>query len=241
MAPLDGEPRNEQSGPAASEVGGATGAAGPGEQVIPLPSTPEEDVESKIRRIEELVQTAKSMPLSSSALVPRDEILVLLADVRESLPQELRQARWILREKDEFIARARREAELIVEEAQAEASRIVSETEIMREAEWKAGIVLSEAEERARSLKAETDGYIDAKLASFESLLRRMLETIVAGRERLRAVPDIGGYGPGGPGAAGERTSGAGIEGAPVERRARSDGSAETDEGGGEFFDQDQV
>ncbi len=241
MAHLDEEPRNEQHTAGVPEAGGAMGAAGPGEQVIPLPSTPEEDVESKIRRIEELVQTAKSMPLSSSALVPRDEILVLLADVRESLPQELRQARWILREKDEFIARARREAELIVEEAQAEASRIVSETEIMREAEWKAGIVLSEAEERARSLKAETDGYIDAKLASFESLLRRMLETIVAGRERLRAVPDIGGYGAGEPEAAGERASGAASERASAEGTARSEGADEEDEGGGEFFDQDQV
>ncbi|MER3522333.1 MAG: hypothetical protein C4317_09370, partial [Acidimicrobiia bacterium] len=156
-----------------------------------IPTTPEEDIESKIRRIEEMVHNAKSMPLSSSVLVPKDELLMYLADVRESLPQELRHARWILRERDEFIARARREAELIVEEAQSEASRIVSETEIMREAEWKAGLVLSEAEERARSLKAETDGYIDSKLASFEMLLRRMLETIVAGRERLRAVPEV--------------------------------------------------
>jgi hypothetical protein len=191
---LEGGP---QGGQAQLSQGSQTGPGSPEELAqnasIHLPSSPEEEVEAKIRRIEEIIQTAKSMPLSSSVLVPKEEMLMLLADLRESLPKELRQARWILREKDDFIARARREAELIVEEAQAEAARIVSETEIMREAEWKAGILLGEAEERARTLKAETDGYIDAKLASFEALLRRMLETIVAGRERLRAVPPMSG------------------------------------------------
>lgn len=213
--------RSGTAGPASTAQWGGVEApqqedAGPGAaESAPIPSTPEEGVEAKIRHIEEMVQHAKSMPLSSSVLLPRDELLMLLADLRESLPKELRQARWILREKDEFIARARREAELIVEEAQAEASRIVSETEIMREAEWKAGIVIGEAEERARTLKAETDGYIDAKLASFEALLRRMLETIVAGRERLRAVPQ----------SADEGFASSGSDGSPPQSGLRADGA----------------
>jgi hypothetical protein len=204
----------------------------------PIPATPEEDVESKIRRIEEMVQAAKSMPLSSSVLVPKEEILMHLADLRESLPQELRQARWILREKDDFIARARREAELIVEEAQSEAARIVSETEIMREAEWKAGLLLSEAEERARSLKAETDGYIDSKLASFETLLRRMLETIVAGRERLRAVPEVHTEPPAGSYGQSDLKDSSGSQ--AYDRRASASGADYASSSGGEFFDQDQ-
>lgn len=208
-------PSGENWGAAAADIPREDGPGGGAPEPAAIPSTPEEGVEAKIRHIEEMVQHAKSMPLSSSVLLPRDELLMLLADLRESLPKELRQARWILREKDDFIARARREAELIVEEAQAEASRIVSETEIMREAEWKAGIVIGEAEERARTLKAETDGYIDAKLASFEALLRRMLETIVAGRERLRAVPQ----------SAEEAFSTSGSEGSPPESGLRDGGA----------------
>ena len=229
-----------QGGPQGGEVqpsqGSQTGPGSPQEPAhndsIHLPSSPEEEVEAKIRRIEEIIHTAKSMPLSSSVLVPKEEMLMLLADVRESLPKELRQARWILREKDEFIARARREAELIVEEAQAEAARIVSETEIMREAEWKAGILLGEAEERARTLKAETDGYIDAKLASFEALLRRMLETIVAGRERLRAVPPMSGDSSVSESASGDGAREGAVRGGPTEVVAGSAGrSAEGEPG----------
>lgn len=158
---------------------------------IPLPATAEEDVEAKLGRIEEMLHLARTMPLSSSVLVAREELLALIADIKESLPKELRQARWMLREKDEFIAKARREADLILEDAHAEAARMVSETEVARDAEWKANLIVEEAENRTRNLRAETDGYIDSKLASFESILRRTLEAIVAGRERLRAVPDL--------------------------------------------------
>lgn len=158
---------------------------------IPLPATAEEDVEAKLGRIEEMLHLARTMPLSSSVLVAREELLALISDIKESLPKELRQARWMLREKEEFIAKARREADLILEDAHAEAARMVSETEVARDAEWKANLIVEEAENRARNLRAETDGYIDSKLASFESILRRTLEAIVAGRERLRAVPDL--------------------------------------------------
>ncbi|RIK08684.1 MAG: hypothetical protein DCC49_08730 [Acidobacteria bacterium] len=158
---------------------------------IPLPASAEEDVEAKLGRIEEMLHLARTMPLSSSVLVAREDLLALIADIKESLPKELRQARWMLREKDEFIAKARREADLILEDAHAEAARMVSETEVARDAEWKANLIVEEAENRARNLRAETDGYIDSKLASFESILRRTLEAIVAGRERLRAVPDL--------------------------------------------------
>lgn len=158
---------------------------------IPLPASAEEDVEAKLGRIDEMLRLARTMPLSSSVLVAREEVLALIADIKETLPKELRQARWMLREKDEFIAKARREADLILEDAHAEAARMVSETEVARDAEWKANLIIEEAENRARNLRAETDGYIDSKLASFESILRRTLEAIVAGRERLRAVPDL--------------------------------------------------
>lgn len=158
---------------------------------IPLPTTAEEDVEAKLTRIEEMVRLARTMPLSSSVLVAREELLAMIAEIRESLPKELRQARWMLREKDEFVAKARRESDLILDDAHAEAARMVSETEVARDAEWKAGMIVEEAENRARNLRAETDGYIDSKLASFEATLKRTLEAIVAGRERLRAVPDI--------------------------------------------------
>ena len=64
-----------------------------------------------LEHLRELVETARSMPLSNSAIVNRDEVLELLDETMERLPEELRQARWLLKEREEFLERARREAD----------------------------------------------------------------------------------------------------------------------------------
>ncbi|HZU80893.1 MAG TPA: hypothetical protein VE991_13325, partial [Acidimicrobiales bacterium] len=76
----------------------------------------EGDAESLLRRAVDTVAAARAMPLSSSVLVARDELLDLLQGALDRLPDELRQARWLLRERDEFIAQRKREAESLLEE-----------------------------------------------------------------------------------------------------------------------------
>ena len=44
------------------------------------------------------------MPLSASVMINRDEVLELLEDAIERLPDELRAARWLLKEREEFLA-----------------------------------------------------------------------------------------------------------------------------------------
>ena len=66
---------------------------------------------------------AKSMPLSSNALVDRDMFLGRLEQIRASLPDELRAARWMVREREAFIARTNEKAREIVNKAREEADR----------------------------------------------------------------------------------------------------------------------
>jgi hypothetical protein len=67
-------------------------------------------IESILHQLLDLMATAKSMPLSSSAMVSREEVTSLLQAALESLPDELRQARWLLREREEFMAERSRDA-----------------------------------------------------------------------------------------------------------------------------------
>ncbi len=69
------------------------------------------DAEALIRSALDLVQTAKAMPLSASVLVSREELAELLQEALDRMPDELRQARWLLKERDEFLAEKGREAE----------------------------------------------------------------------------------------------------------------------------------
>jgi F0F1-type ATP synthase membrane subunit b/b' len=146
------------------------------------------DLETLLLQIREIVDTARTMPMSASVLVNREETLEILDDALRSLPDELRHARWLLKERDEYLAQARRDAEDIVEAARVQAERMVERTEVAREARRVAQQVVSHAEADSRRLRHEAEDYIDQKLAAFEVVLERTMQTVRRGREQLQAV-----------------------------------------------------
>jgi F0F1-type ATP synthase membrane subunit b/b' len=147
------------------------------------------DSESLIRTALEMVQTAKAMPLSTSVLVSRDDLCEVLQHALNSFPNELRQARWLLKERQEFIAEKEREADALLEEVKVQAERMVQRTEIVRQANHVAQRILDDANEEARRLRHEAEDYADQKLASFEIVLDRTMKTVKAGREKLQVSP----------------------------------------------------
>lgn len=148
----------------------------------------ERDVESLLERVRSQIEAARPMPLSASVLVNREELLEFLEEAIAQLPDELRRARWLLKEREEFLAKARREADEIVDAARARAERLVQRTEIVREAEHTARRIVDEAEAQSRALQHESEDYVDRKLAQFEVILGRVMQEISRGRERLQVV-----------------------------------------------------
>jgi F0F1-type ATP synthase membrane subunit b/b' len=146
------------------------------------------DLETILRELREIVDTARTMPMSASVLVNREETLALVDEALGSLPEELRQARWLLKERDEYLVQARRDAEDIVEAGRVQAERMVERTEVAREARRVSQQVIAQAEADSRRLRHEAEDYIDQKLASFEVVLERTMATVVKGREQLQAV-----------------------------------------------------
>lgn len=144
------------------------------------------DLIERIDELQVLIEEAKSVPLSSSAVVNREEILELLAQLKEEVPDEIRQARWMSRDRDELLARARKEAERVIAEAQGQRDRLLSRTEIVHAAERDAERLIDEAKEAAARIRLEAEDYVDQKLAAFEILLNKTLATVAKGREQLR-------------------------------------------------------
>jgi cell division septum initiation protein DivIVA len=159
------------------------------------------DLATRLQQLEELVREAKSMPLSSSVLVSRDEVLEMIREMQESLPEEIKQARWIVKDREELLAKARVEGERIIEQAREDQRRMAMKEEIAIRAEQESEAIRIGAEEKADQMRREAEDYVDAKLAQFEIALRRILEDsqaatraaaktldqVEVGRERLRA------------------------------------------------------
>jgi cell division septum initiation protein DivIVA len=148
------------------------------------------DLAGRIAQLEDLVREAKSMPLSSSALVNREEVLELLHDMQESLPEEIKQARWIVSDREELLAKGRSDADTIVEQARDEQVRMARKESIAQRATEEAERILSEADEQARTMRQDAEDYADAKLAQFEIALRRILEDSQATTRALTKTLD---------------------------------------------------
>ena len=138
-----------------------------------------------LRQTSDIIVQAPSVPLSSSPRVNRDEIVEFLQDALERIPEEIRQARWMLKERQEFLDKTKREADEILGAARQQAERMVQRTEVVRAAEARARQVIDAADEETRRLKHETEDFLDQRLGSFEILLGRLQKTVHNGRERL--------------------------------------------------------
>lgn len=148
--------------------------------------------EALLDRIYELLENAREMPLSSSSLIDKNEVLDLLDEAMARLPDELRAARWLLKERDEFLAKVRREGDEILDAARSQAEHMVQRTEVVKAAQQRARQIVEAAEAEARRLRHETEDFCDQKLASFEIVLDRTLKMVAAGRSKLQAMPMLG-------------------------------------------------
>jgi vacuolar-type H+-ATPase subunit H len=91
----------------------------------------------------------------------------------------------MLKERQEFLEKTKREADEILGAARQQAERMVQRTEVVRAAETRARQVIDAADEETRRLKNETEDFLDQRLGSFEILLDRLSKTVANGRHRL--------------------------------------------------------
>lgn len=150
-------------------------------------------IQQLVQELSEIVQEAKSMPLSQSCIVNRNDLLDILTEIQNSFPAELSQATSILNERESVIQDAYREADRIIEIAKAEARSLVAQEAVYKEALIEAESLRKALEEELGRKRLELDDYVDAKLAAFEANLVKTLNQIQSIRERtaVRLQPEL--------------------------------------------------
>ena len=156
-------------------------------ELLPDPPTDRRGRVSPTEALEEDLEVAARrdprQPAEVEVLLQRVHDLV--EDIMARLPEELRAARWLLKEREDFLARTHREGDEILEAARAKAERMVQRTEVVKSAEHRARHIIDVAEADARRMQHECEDFCDQKLASFEIVLDRTMKMVTAGREKL--------------------------------------------------------
>ncbi len=144
------------------------------------------DIMALIDRIEELVDSGRTVPFSSSKLVDPEKVYEIIDEIRAQFPDEVKQARWIVKERQEMLEEAEKEANRILEDAKSRADDIASEQEIVKLAEQQAADILDNARAREREIRLGADDYADEMLANLEVNLGKLLTAVQRGRDRLQ-------------------------------------------------------
>ncbi|WP_019147621.1 hypothetical protein [Timonella senegalensis] len=140
----------------------------------------------------DVIERARSMPMSSSVLINRNEALDLLDELREALPTQITRADEVLSDASVVFEDAQAQAEEIVAAARQRAIELTSQQTVVQEAQEHAQAIIAQAEEAAQRLTTEADDYCDRRLADFEIDLGRLLTQVQAGRTKLAQRLDEG-------------------------------------------------
>lgn len=155
------------------------------------------DILQLIEELEEVLDDASNVPFSKKVAVDPDEIFEIVKEIRNSLPEEIRQAKWVNEEKDRIINEANGQANEIVQQAKkdsdnvnAEAKRrfneLVNEHEVTREAQKKGEEIIANAEKNARAVREGTFSYVDEILSNTQENLKGVLQELDRNRGELK-------------------------------------------------------
>lgn len=139
-----------------------------------------------IDAIENLISKSYNLPLSGKCMIDRDELSELIRLLRVKLPEDLKQAKWILEEREHIIADARKEAGLIIKEAEVRKEVLLDEHEIIKQADAKALEIMATARETSNNIKSGTTDYAVSVLLKVEQCLKNSIAEVQSYHDELK-------------------------------------------------------
>jgi vacuolar-type H+-ATPase subunit H len=144
------------------------------------------NIHEAIDRLEYLIAHSRQIPLTRTVVVDQEEVLACIDDLRLSLPDEIKQARWTLQEQQRLLSEAQAEAARTVSKAGERAQTMIGQHDLVKRAEKQAEAMLREASLKAEETRRAADRYAWDVMQSLETQLLRTVATVKKGVEALR-------------------------------------------------------
>lgn len=149
------------------------------------------NIEDIIGTLYDLIQDARSMPLSADkCIIERDHVLDMLDEIIAQLPGELKQSRTIVESRNELINQARREAEGIIRQAQEQANQLVAKENIYNEAKRRSEELVLQTQTRINQIQKAGYSYLDESLRQTEESMAQALNEVRETRMKFRSITD---------------------------------------------------
>lgn len=146
-------------------------------------------MEMLIDELQEVVDSSVTLPLTGGKTVVNVERLKdIIAEMKANIPQEIRQAKNIVADRNKIIADAKKEAENIVQSAETRAKELTERHEITRNAQQSANEILGKANEEAEKIRGAANSYIESIMKKADDGLSENLAQLQKTRQSLLAL-----------------------------------------------------
>lgn len=134
------------------------------------------DLLALVDRLEELVGSAQKMPIGSRAIVDRRRLLDIVDQMRIAIPQEVRDAREMVAQREQHRLEAEEDARLIIAQAEDRAARMVEQHELTLAARKRAEEVAALAEQRLDERIAQANADIEHRIEESRRLAQQQMD-----------------------------------------------------------------
>ena len=149
----------------------------------------EQHIEDIIGALYDMIQDARALPLGADkCILERDKVLDMLDEIIAQLPAEIKQSRTIVESRNELIGQARREAEVIIRQAQQQAEEMVEQEAIYQEAKRQCQQMYNETQNKINAIRKASNEYMDDALRRTEEAIAMSLEDVRDTRSKFRAL-----------------------------------------------------
>ena len=136
------------------------------------------DILYLVDRLEELVGIGKRVPFSGRVMVEEEEFLALVDQLRVAVPNEIKQAQRVIKERERIVGEAQDEAAKILKAARDRAEYVISQEGLLKEARHRAEVLLQEVEAAHKRSLGQIDVYALKQFAKVEEAMRDGLEIV---------------------------------------------------------------
>ncbi|MBA2276961.1 MAG: ATPase [Chloroflexia bacterium] len=146
------------------------------------------DILYLVDRLEELVGLGKRVPFSNRVMVEEEEFLALVDQLRVAVPNEIKQAQRVIKERERIIGAAQDEAADILKAGRERTEQLVSQHGVLTEARMRGEEILRRAEEERQRTRGELDIFILEQIQLVEDAVRRGMTLMVDAAEQTLDV-----------------------------------------------------
>ncbi len=145
-------------------------------------------IEELLDEMDTLLDKAKPVPFGGgNAMVNVNSLRDIIDEIRLNIPQEIRQARTVVMDRNDIIADARKEAESITRKAEERARAMVDKEEVFRRATIQASETVAKAQNEARNIRKGATDYSENIMRTTEDFISQKLNELRQSRQNLRS------------------------------------------------------